>query len=129
MKLKSAIGEEKNKLQQELASHHREAEDARYLLKEAICGSKGNQSLLLSFSFDMEKTQPLPKLTTSVVFYKRQLWVYNLGINTAHDNQGFMAMWTEDAAKRWSKEICSCILAFLKILDLRMKRSIRTFDC
>ena len=108
-------------------SHHNSATTARRLSKEATAEAKGNK-FLFEFSFDMAKTQPLPKLNTSVVFYSRQLWIYNLGINTFHNNHGIMSMWTE--AKRGSREICSCIFEFLSTVDLSGKRTIRTFsDC
>lgn len=30
-----------------------------------------------TLSFDMEKTLPLPRLNTNVIYYKRQLCLYN----------------------------------------------------
>lgn len=37
-------------------------------------------------TFDMEKTLPLPRIPTNIVFYKRQLWLYNLGIHSGKGN-------------------------------------------
>ena len=121
--------DEKLELHKKLTEHHARAEQARQCLRETTCEAKGNRSLI-AFTFDMQSTKPIPKLNTSVVFYKRQLWVYNLGIHTLHDDQGIMAMWTENEGKRGSKEVCSAILAFLKNVDLQNVRKIRTFsDC
>ena len=44
------------------------------------------------FSFDLEKTLPQPKLTTSVAYYERNLFIYILDFdkNTSH-----MFIWPE----------------------------------
>ena len=109
--------------------HHQRAEQARLELQLAEAEAKANHELLV-FTFDMEKTQPLPKMNTSVVFYKRQLWVYNVGIHTCHDNQGFMCLWTEGEAKRGSSEVCSSIFSFLRNISLENYSKVKTFsDC
>ncbi|CAH2100930.1 unnamed protein product [Euphydryas editha] len=36
-------------------------------------------------TFDLETTLPLPRIPTNIVFYKRQLWVYNSEINSAKE--------------------------------------------
>ena len=53
---------------------------------------KNENSNLLCFRF-RKKTQPIPFLNTSIVFYKRQMWLYNLGKNTRHNNKGHMCIW------------------------------------
>ena len=59
--------------------HLSRAERARLELQLATSEARSNDDLLV-FTFDMEITQPLPKINTSVVFYKRQLWIYNVFI-------------------------------------------------
>jgi hypothetical protein len=106
------LEEEKEEIRAALATHQQRAEQARNELRNSTENAKTNNNFIV-FTFDMEKTQPLPALNTSVVFYKRQLWIYNVGINRCHDNQAFMAMWTEDEGKRGSQEVCSSLYAFL----------------
>ena len=109
--------------------HLSRAERARLELQLATSEARSNDALLV-FTFDMEKTQPLPKINTSVVFYKRQLWIYNVGIHTCHDAQGLMCLWTEGEAKRGSAEICSSLYSFLQSISLHSYRKIKTFsDC
>ena len=64
-------------------------------------------------SFDLEKCMPLPRITTGIVYYKRQLNLYNMIIhltNVKVDN-GFMHLWTEPAAGRGGNEVASCLAA------------------
>lgn len=43
-----------------------------------------------TITFDLQKTLPLPRISTNVIFYKRQLWVYNLGIHTGSEDQAYL---------------------------------------
>ena len=42
--------------------------------------AKHNENVFF-ITFDLQKTLPLPKLSTGVAFYLRQLWLYNLGVH------------------------------------------------
>jgi len=43
-----------------------------------------------SLTFDLQKVQSLPQLTSNEVYYCRQLSVYNLGIHSLFNGQGIM---------------------------------------
>lgn len=62
------------------------------------------------FTFDLQQSLPTPKLSTSVVFYKRQMWTYNFGIHECASEKGYMYVWPECIASRGSQEIASCLL-------------------
>ena len=49
-------------------------------------------------TFDLEQSLPTPKLGTNIVFYKRQLWTYNLGVHDCSNGKGYMFMWPESVA-------------------------------
>ena len=51
---------------------------------------------------DPSKATIIPKLTTGVAYYKRQLWVYNLGTHAFQneDDKVYMFMWHEGVAYR-----------------------------
>ena len=61
-------------------------------------------------TFDLQQLLPTPKLVTNVVFYKRQMWTYNLGVHDCSNGKGFMHMWAESVALRGWHEVCSCVL-------------------
>ena len=128
-KLKSKLTlQQRIDTQEESKKHLERANFARNLLKSTGLESKQENSKLLCFSFDMERTQPIPYLETSVVFYKRQMWLYNLGINNRRDNKGSMFIWQETDGKRGSNEVVSCVHAFLNSLDLSQYDVIHTFS-
>lgn len=60
--------------------------------KEAINDDKKlaqEKETIETISFDLEKTLSLPKVPTNIVYYKRQLCVYNLGIHSAKQTQDY----------------------------------------
>jgi len=77
-------------------------------------------------TFDMQKTLPLPKLSTSAAFYLRQLWLYNLGIHLVKkdDSRAYFQIWTEDEGQRGCEEVGSGLLAFVEAANLRGKQLI-----
>ncbi|CAH2011844.1 unnamed protein product [Acanthoscelides obtectus] len=79
--------------------------------------AKANEKIIY-LTFDLQKTLPLPKISTSKAFYVRQVWLYNLGIyliSTQQQNgKGFFHVWTEDQGSRGPEEIGSSLMAFLE---------------
>ena len=122
--------EQLKKAKDDHQKHLIRAEDARKELKEKGKEAQEPESKLLCFSFDFQKTQPIPYLNTSVAYYKRKLWLYNLGINTRNNNNGYMYLWDETNAKKGNNEVASSILAFFQQIDLKIFEEIHTFsDC
>lgn len=64
-------------------------------------------------TFDLQKTLQTPLLSTSVAFYKRQLWTYNFCIYNETDRKAYMFVWSEDVASRGAQEVGSCVLKYL----------------
>ena len=63
-------------------------------------------------TFNLEKCLPLPRLTTRLVYYKRQLNLYNMIIHVCNINveNGFMHLWPETVGGRGPSEVGSCLL-------------------
>ena len=58
-------------------------------------------------TFDLEQSLPTPNFSTNIVFYKQQMWTYNLGIHDGTNEKRFMYMWPESVASRGSQDIAS----------------------
>lgn len=108
--------EEKNKLTEEHDVHLRLAESARNSLKQAQEQVSRNSDYYFAFSFDLQKALPYPKLTTSVAYYKRNMYILNFGIHNFHNNNVDMYVWDETIASRGAQEVVSCILKHIKKL-------------
>lgn len=104
--------EEKRNLQAMHELHLRKAEAARTAQANDATLSK-NDSNVYAFTFDLEKALPFPKLTTGIAYYKRNMYLYNLGIHELNNNVGFMYTWDETLASRGSQEISSCVTKHL----------------
>lgn len=101
--------EEKCLITQDHDLHLEKAEKARNCLKsdQDLIGS--DPDCYFGFTFDLQKALPYPKLTVSVAYYKRNMYVYNLGIHNFHNQSVGMYVWDETIASRGSQEVASCI--------------------
>lgn len=97
------------KLQSEWELHKRKAERAYQQMREdsALAHSDSSVEML---TFDLQRSLPTPVLTTNLVYYKRQLWTYNLGIHNCATENACMHVWHEGIASRGSDEVGSAIL-------------------
>lgn len=68
-------------------THIMEADDAQKMRKEDMKNAEKDPDLE-TFCFDLEKTLPLPRIPINIVYYKRQLCIYNLGIHSGKGNKG-----------------------------------------
>jgi len=76
------------------------------------CAS-GCLSLLWVSPFDLQSVFSTPRLSSNVVYYKRQLSVYNLGIHDCSNETAHMHVWDETIASRGAQEIASCLRKYL----------------
>ena len=119
LQMQIKVAEETNHEENLLASKnslnlHQSAADLAYSSKANDKVIAKNDSTKKCFSFDLQQCLPTPFLQSSVVFYKRQLWTFNL---TIHDNctgKSFNYMWHEGIAGRGANEIASCLYYHLK---------------
>lgn len=94
---------------------------------------KEDDPSVMNVSFDCQKNLPLPKLPDQEVYYRRQLYLYNLTFvkGTSRDqltkDNCTSYLWNEDVHKKGSSEIASCLHHFLKNTDFTGKTKLRLF--
>lgn len=104
--------EDRNQLISEKEKHLKLAESLRSQMNCQIERAKVDETFEC-LTFDMEKTLPLPRIPTNVVFYKRQLWFYNCGVHVSSTNKGYCFVWVEGQAGRGAQEVGSCLKKFI----------------
>lgn len=112
--LKTETDEQKHtELTVQLELHQRKAQSGYNNLKSDKELAAQDPSISL-ISSDLQQVLPTPYLSTNVVFYKRQLSVYNLGVNEVATGKSFMHMWPETDGGRGSEDVASCLLRYIK---------------
>ena len=100
-------------LKSEKECHLQNAEKGRQARREDAIKARENESVY-GITFDLEKALPFPVLTTSIAYYKRNMYAYNLGVHELGTRTAFMYCWDETVASRGSQEIGSCITKHLE---------------
>lgn len=121
-KLKKAATTDDNEIRQfevEHEVHLRKAELARTSMKNDTEKAQSDDSYY-ALTFDLEKALAFPKLTTSIAYYKRNMYIYNLGCHELSSGLGYMYGWDEVTASRGSQEISACVK---KHIELRAANS------
>lgn len=74
--------EELNEVKVKRELHLRRAQAAQddYSMHKTEAIKEGSGETV--FTFDLMKTLPTPVVSTGIVYYKRQLWTYNLGVHS-----------------------------------------------
>lgn len=65
-------------------------------------------------TFDLEKTLPLTRIPTNIVFYKIQLWLYTCGVRSGKTLKGHCYVWVEVTAGKGAQEVGSVLIKYLQ---------------
>lgn len=106
--------DQKNTLEEKRKMHLQLVEETNANFISDVTNAKQSDGKTLVFTFDLQKSLETPSLTTSVAFYKRQLWTYNLCIYDEVQKKAYMHIWSENIASRGGQEIGSCLLKHFK---------------
>lgn len=115
-KMKIQLSQDNQATAELVAQHneHKAAADQAYERKKTDTQMCKIDRSVQVYTFDLQQCLPTPALSSSVAFYKRQLWTFNL---TVHDNKTGKAVcyiWYETIAARGANQIASCLYKHLQ---------------
>ena len=121
--------EKKREIEIEPEVHLRKAEAARNALKDLREKYKENSNVY-ELSFDQQKALPFPKLSVTIAYYKRNMYVCDLGCHEISFGSGFMDAWDETIGSRGTEEISSCVLYHIKqVVPAEAQHIVMFSDC
>jgi hypothetical protein len=112
----SVTGHSKDKTADEKAEAKRDHEDHLQLAEIALKQMNADleaavtDETLETLTFDLQKVISLPRIHSNIVFYKRQLSLYNLGIHSGKRNEGHFNVWLENEGSRGAQDIGSVLM-------------------
>ena len=104
--------EAENELKIILEDHKKLADEGQRMMREFGRNSDEETRVIC---IDLQQTQPIPKLSTSVAYYKRKMWMFNLCIHDIKKNKSVFYVWDEVTAGRGAVEIATCIRKWLDV--------------
>lgn len=81
-----------------------------------------------AITYDMMKILLLPRLTTNIVYYLRQLNFFNFGIHIGSSGKGRFHTWLENEGSRGTQEVGSCLKKFINDITAPVKTLILWSD-
>lgn len=101
----------RKKLEAEKTLHLLKAKQARDTLKTDEAAASETCYVAI---FGLQKALPYPKLTTSLAYYKQNMYVYNFSIHSFNNQKGYMYVWDETEEGRGSQEVASALVKHIK---------------
>lgn len=101
----------------EIQEHDKKVLDVKKIFLNDITLGVASEEKIQCFTFDLQKTLETPSLSTSVAYYKRQLWTYNLCIYDEIHKIAYMYIWSENVASRGAQEIGSALLYIISSIS------------
>lgn len=128
LKIEVADTEIKKKRLTEMAHQHQTLADKAYVAKRNDEDLALQNNDMLCYTFDMQQCLPTPLLQSSVAFYKRPLWTYNLTIHETSKGTVKCYMWSEVDGARGGNQIATCLFKELMSLPNEIKHVVLYSD-
>ncbi|KAJ8676766.1 hypothetical protein QAD02_012553 [Eretmocerus hayati] len=110
---KNASAQDKIKLEKNFQEHVQNENFARALkAADAEFAKKNKGGTTCVACFDFQKVLNTPQSTSSSLYYKRKLSVYNFTVYDIGNHQGWCYVWSEYDAKKGGNEVASCLFQF-----------------
>lgn len=107
--IKSTTGENQIDLINKKKDHLAVVDRYKVILSETLARAKDPNNHFEIRTFDLQRALEMPYISTSVAYYKRQLWLYNLCVYDEVRGIAYMYVWPESVASRGPEEIASCL--------------------
>lgn len=120
---KSEVNNEITKVRQlkvEHELHVRRGDAFNTQLKEMMTLAKEDDSIHV-LAMDYQKNLPLPLTGIGQEYYKRQLWLHNLGMHDVGTKKATMFVYAEHYAKKGPNETISCLKYYISQLSVHVK--------
>ncbi|KAE8738386.1 hypothetical protein FOCC_FOCC016132 [Frankliniella occidentalis] len=109
------------------AEHHTKAE-ATIDVKRQDKERAKSEEYVETVAFDPQQCLSTPNLQSSIVFYLRQLWVYNLTIHIMSNDHSIHNMWHEGQGGRGANQVGSAVFKFIMNLPVKVEHLILWSD-
>ena len=110
VQIKKATPDLIDELKEKKKEHLRKARAGQNLMKEL---AKDKDPDTRCICIDLQQTLPVPRMATSVAYYQKKLWLYNLCIHDLKANVSQFYVWDEVGGGRGSVEIASCLVRWI----------------
>lgn len=104
--------QEKLELKEERENHWTTAENLTKQMNDDYLRASSDVKIQV-ITFDLQKTFSIPKAPTNILYYLKNLNLFNLGVHDAKTDRGFFHVWLETCAGRRAQEVTSCLIKFL----------------
>lgn len=127
LQFKLASREEQEAIQTEW-DQHKDMADKHFRAKSSDKEHAKIDKSTKMISFDLQQVLATPHIQTNVIFYKRQLSVYNLTIYDGADGIAHNFLWDETKAGRGANQIGSCVFKYFTELPAEVSQVIMYSD-
>lgn len=121
VKAKHAVGTDREMNEEWHNNHLANADSLRKHMNDDLARAKIDDEVE-TLTFDMEKTLNIPKLPTNIVYYLRQLNLYNFGIHVGSIDEAIFNVWVEYEASRGCQEVGSCLRKYIMTIVSPVKK-------
>ncbi|CAH1109879.1 unnamed protein product [Psylliodes chrysocephalus] len=130
LSMKKRVAKSKDELKsiQDEKTKHQDEADLVYTKKREDKQRAKEDNTIKCYAFDLQQCLPIPYLNTSVVFYKRQLWTFNLTFHETTTGDVTCFMCHEAEGGRGANQIATCIFKQLSSLPQQIKKVILYLD-